>query len=339
MLPPTSTDAPVSCQPGKEGNGGSGTCDNVAHSGMQAPGLTRCGGHGSTGPVEGHDISMEQSAGQHGDRQEKGGAPQRGQAERGTGVVNAMKQAVLQSEYLGSIYMKVAVTGKFNHMGARIRVPSGLKIRAWRAYLDDYHDRRLPDYLEFGWPVNFRRESVLSSTMQNHASARECPEHLDYYIKTELGFGALSGPFATPPVRGLHLSPLMTRIKKDSVHSRVIMDLSWPAGQSVNDGIDSHWYIDGVATVHLPTVDYMEQRLLHLGRNAFMYKTDLARGYRQLRVDPLDWPLLGFGHRGCIYMDVCPPFGLRSAAMCMQRTSEAVCFRARQAGVCISTIP
>ena len=104
------------------------------------------------------------------------------------------------------------------------------------------------------------------------------------------------------------------------------MDLSWPAGGSVNEGIDSERYIDGEATVRLPTVDYMEERLLRLGKGTFMYKTDLARGYRQLRVDPLDWPLLGFMHEGSIYLDICPPFGLKSAAMCMQRTSEAICF-------------
>ena len=65
-------------------------------------------------------------------------------------------------------------------------------------------------------------------------------------------------------------------------------------------------------------------RLLHLGSGAYLYKTDLARGYRQLRVDPGDWPILGFQHGGNIYMDLCPPFGLRTSAMFMQRTSEAI---------------
>ena len=106
--------------------------------------------------------------------------------------------------------------------------------------------------------------------------------------------------------------------------------LSWtclgPRGGAVNDGIPSECYIDGLGIIRLPTTDYMEGRLLELGKGAFMYKTDLARGYRQLRVDPLDWPLLGFKHRGSYYMDVCPPFGLRTAAMCMQRTSQAITY-------------
>ena len=104
------------------------------------------------------------------------------------------------------------------------------------------------------------------------------------------------------------------------------MDLSWPQGAAVNDGIDSHQYVDGPATITLPTADYMANRLLQLGPGAYLYKTDLARGYRQLRVDPCDWPLLGFRHREQFYLDICPPFGMRSSAMCMQRTAEAIVF-------------
>ena len=68
----------------------------------------------------------------------------------------------------------------------------------------------------------------------------------------------------------------------------------------------------------------MEGRLLQLGKGAFLYKTDLARGYRQLRVDPGDWPLLGFRHGEYFFVDICPPFGLRTSALCMQRTAEAI---------------
>ena len=104
------------------------------------------------------------------------------------------------------------------------------------------------------------------------------------------------------------------------------MDLSWPAGESVNDGVDGDNYLDGPARIRLPTVEYMEHRVLELGPGCFLYKTDLARGYRQLRVDPMDWPLLGLRHGGQVYLDVCPPFGLKTSAMCMQRTAEAICY-------------
>ena len=227
---------------------------------------------------------------------------------------------------LRSIFTEVTASGDFNYKVARRRVPSGLSIPAWKEYLKDYSDGHIVQYLEYGWPINFNRDYPLMSTHVNHASARDHGADISHYIATELGHGALAGPFGGPPVSTFHVSPLMTRPKRDSVHKRVIMDLSWPRGAAINDGVVADIYVDGPATIHLPTADYMVDRLLQLGSGAYLYKTDLARGYRQLRVDPSDWPLLGFQHEGKYFMDLCPPFGLRTSAMFMQRTSEAICY-------------
>ena len=227
---------------------------------------------------------------------------------------------------LKGIYERVTASGQYNFAKARIRVPSGLSVEAWRRYLVDYPDQGLVDFLEFGWPVNFDRRSQLIASGINHPSARQHQEDIAFYIATETRFGALAGPFRGPPVTVFHTSPLMSRPKKDSIHRRVIMDLSWPKGYAINDGIHPAVYIDGPARVTLPTSEYMVARLLELGQGAYMYKTDLARGYRQLRVDPWDWPLLGFQHDDLFYMDLCPPFGLKSSAMCMQRTTEAISY-------------
>ena len=165
---------------------------------------------------------------------------------------------------------------------------------------------------------------MLSPTFHNHPSAEQFDDNVRHYIDVEKGFGALGGPYDAAPFTYMQLSPLMTRPKRDARFRRVIMDLSWPPTASVNDAIQGDQYVDGLMTIKLPTIDYMEGRLLELGQGAFLYKTDLARGYRQLRVDPSDWPLLGFTHQGKYYFDVYPPFGLRTSAMCMQRTAEGI---------------
>ena len=54
-----------------------------------------------------------------------------------------------------------------------------------------------------------------------------------------------------------------------------------------------------------------------------LYKIDLSRAYRQLRSDPMDWPLLGIEWEGEYYVDLAIPFGLRHGASACQRTSEA----------------
>ena len=107
---------------------------------------------------------------------------------------------------------------------------TSLCIEAWRRHLQGYHDANLVSFLEFGWPINFNRNTILASTHENHASALALPDDLDYNINTELGHQALAGPFKGPPVVPMHLSPLMMRIKKDAQHRRIIMDLSWPPG-------------------------------------------------------------------------------------------------------------
>ena len=167
---------------------------------------------------------------------------------------------------------------------------------------------------------------MLIPTAINHASARQFEGDIEFYIATELVHHALAGPFREPPVPYLHTSPLMTRPKKDSPHRRVIMDLSWPKEAVVNDGVQGEAYEDGPGSIRLPTVDYLAARLIDLGPESYMYKTDLARGYCQLRVDPGDWPLLGFRHKGAIYMDICPLFGLKTSALCMPPTSEAISY-------------
>ena len=227
---------------------------------------------------------------------------------------------------LVQIYNIVASTGTYNFAQARCPVPSALNIQAWRERLGGYRDTGLVDFLQFGWPINFDRMSPLCPTYHNHPSADNFDRDVAHYVHTERGHGALLGPFPGPPVANFHVSPLMTRHKKDAEYRRVIIDLSWPKGAAVNDGVDTVNYLDGPATITLPTAEYMVRRILQLGPGAWLYKTDLARGYRQLRVDPLDWPLLGFRHQDGWFLDICPPFGLRSSAMCMQRTAEAICF-------------
>ena len=102
------------------------------------------------------------------------------------------------------------------------------------------------------------------------------------------------------------------------------MDLSWPPGNSVNDGIPNTSYFGGPFSIQLPTVAFLADRVHDLGEGCFLYKTDLSRGYRQMRVDPNDWPLLGFTVKGKYYFDLCPPFCMRTSALMMQRMNKTV---------------
>ena len=55
------------------------------------------------------------------------------------------------------LFNKIAFSEMYNFQKARVRVPSGFNIEAWRRYLEDYEDKKIVDFLEFGWPMSFNR--------------------------------------------------------------------------------------------------------------------------------------------------------------------------------------
>ena len=80
--------------------------------------------------------------------------------------------------------------------------------------------------------MEFDRDSVITSQSINHKSATEYPDHVTVYLEEE--HQAILGPFKHPPVDNLHTSPFITRDKPNLENRRVIIDLSWPLGESVN---------------------------------------------------------------------------------------------------------
>ena len=180
------------------------------------------------------------------------------------------------------------------------------------------------NFLRYGWPSSFHNQKPLMSTLKNHSSGLSYPRHIEHYIEKEISKQALIGPFSYPPIIPLHVSPILTRPKKGSEWRRIVVDLSWP--RSINDGIAAGEYLGNEIELTLPTIDYMANKGRNLGRGCLMYKLDLSRGYRQMRLDPLDCPLMCLQHDGHFYLDLCPPFGLRTVAMMMERTTMAVCY-------------
>ena len=89
---------------------------------------------------------------------------------------------------------------------------------------------------------------------------------------------------------------------------RLIVDLSYPAGRSVNDGIDP-----ALCSLHYTSVDVACRRVLALGLGARLAKFDVQGAFRTVPVHPDDRWLLGMQWQGRTYVDKVLPFGLRSA--------------------------
>ena len=113
---------------------------------------------------------------------------------------------------------------------------------------------------------------------------------------------------------------------------RVIVDLSFPHGDLVNDGIPTNSYIGTPFTLRLLEVDALISIIRHKDHGCHLFKTDLSRAYRQLRIDPCDFHLLSHRHNGSLYFNVALPFGLHSSAMMFQQTTSAVTYMFQRMG-------
>ena len=183
-------------------------------------------------------------------------------------------------------------SGLPNFLGLRIPVSTNLNVNSWRRHLVDYFDQQLPDLTEFGFPLDFDRSRDLQSTLVNHASARLYPDHVGKYIQEEVGFQAMLGPLDVKPF-DIHISPFMTRAKSDSDSRRTIMDLSFPKGYSINDGVLKDKYLGTNFQMHYPSIDSIIRTLNELGPAAAIIKVDISRAFRHIRIDPGDIDLLG----------------------------------------------
>ena len=188
--------------------------------------------------------------------------------------------------------------------------------------------------IEFGFPLDFNRNCVLNHEEGNHSSATEFPSDVDAYLQEECSFNVILGPFESNPIPGAHTSPFMTRHKPNSERRRVIIDLSWPLEASVNAGIDKQTYLGSEFELTFPSVDDITNELKHLGRDARLYKVDVSRAFRHVKVDPGDYDLLGLHWRGA-YVDTCLPFGTQHGSQIFQCLSDAVRFMMRQKGFCV----
>ena len=190
-------------------------------------------------------------------------------------------------EYL-KIAQAIKSTGVPNYKLARIPIKSDLNLDAWEYHLQDYPDKRVLQYLKFGFPLSLKNSDQLSNTeVINHYSALQYPDHVQQYIDKEMNLGAMLGPLDQPPSDHFHCSPLLTR-PKDKIDRRIILNLSYPQGKSVNDFVDKESFDGSKFALKLPTIDDIVSEIENLGNEALLAKIDVARAFRNLRVDPAD---------------------------------------------------
>ena len=82
------------------------------------------------------------------------------------------------------------------------------------------------------------------------------------------------------------VSPLNSVEKRDSEERRVIVDLSWPCGHSVNDGIPSDSYLGAPLVLRYPTIDDIVDAVVSLGRGCHLYNVTFERRTANSQLTP-----------------------------------------------------
>ena len=171
------------------------------------------------------------------------------------------------------------------------------------------------------------RGHIATSRPPNLKSARDQPIAVQAAINTEIARGHTSGPFAAAPFRTTHCSPIGAVSKPDG-SARLILDLSSPRGDAVNEGIDSEQY-----SVRYSKFDDAIELVRQLGAGAFMAKIDIKHAFRLCPVQQKQWPLLCFFWNNKYYFDVRLPFGSRSSPFIFNAFAELLCWVLVMAGI------
>lgn len=153
---------------------------------------------------------------------------------------------------------------------------------------------------------------------RNLASSFQHPQVIDKEIQKELELKRILGPFDQPPVPNLQCSGVGV-VPKKTGGWRMIMHLSAPPGQSINDGINKEDF-----TLRYSRIDDAI-RLIHLaGSGALLAKIDLKSAFRIIPIRYDDRELLGIYWKRKFYIDRCLPFGLRSAPYIFNQFAHAL---------------
>ena len=154
--------------------------------------------------------------------------------------------------------------------------------------------------MDFHWVI-----TGVTTVVRNHLGARAFKEEIAQILDNEIKRGAVIGPFKDPPFPGAtFLSPLNSIPKKDSQEHRLILDLSFPEGNSINDGIEKDWYLGECDKLVLPLVDRLVERIMALGRGCKMWKVDLIKAYRQIYLCPGCVNKVTYKFNGKFFIDI-----------------------------------
>ena len=111
--------------------------------------------------------------------------------------------------------------------------------------MSHHPDRDFADYvlngIQNGFRLGINPEAPYTSVSRNMQSASLHQEVIDKYLEQETELGNILGPFPRTTALVIHVNRFGVIPKKHQMGKwRLITDLSFPEGSSINDGIDAN---------------------------------------------------------------------------------------------------
>ena len=218
--------------------------------------------------------------------------------------------------------------------GTALGVHTPLSVKAWSLLLADHPNRLWVDSLlkglEEGVRVGFNPNSSCCPAHTNLLSATSHPEVVRRYLDAELACGNVAGPYSSrqlPPGVMYNRFGVIPKPNKPGKW-RLIVDLSYPKGSSVSDGISA-----SDSSMIYSSIEDAARFITTLGKGALLAKIDICNAFRIVPVHPADRHLLGMHWEGHAYIDQQLPFGLRSAPILFNAYADALEWILRRRGV------
>lgn len=212
-----------------------------------------------------------------------------------------------------------------------LEVYSPLKLHQWTQDLQTHPDKDFSLYIlqgiKSGFRIGFNRAQPLRPATSNLCSSN--PSVIFEYLEREVSLTRMwkYPRHCSPP--GIHISPLGVIPKKNKPGKwRLIVDLSSPAGFSINDGI-SHEF----SSMKYTSLDHLTYLVNSVGRGALLVKADIKEAYRMIPIHPHDQHLLGIKWNDSYYVDRMLPFGLRSAPKIFSAVADGLQWILTQRGI------
>lgn len=199
--------------------------------------------------------------------------------------------------------------------------------------LRQHPDSRFADYiiggLSEGFRIGFSRQTHLRCIPKNHPSSLANPEVVRDRISSELAAGRLIGPLQSSCLQHVQVSPIgLVPKAHSSTQWRMIVDLSFPSGSSVNDGINGEW-----CSLRYASLDDAGDLIQRLGPGTNLVKMDIKDAYRIVPIHPDDQHLLAIMWERDVFIDRALPFGLRSAPLIFTAVADALAWILYKRGV------